>query len=138
MLEVAPRKSVGAGAVYKIPHEKIQRDRRAVIAQRDAERIADFIAGAMRGDSEPLLGACAAAGDFMIVTRTTAMLLLYARCLEARGVAYDIVGTGSLRQSAQLRALVEVLEAVYRRDDPVALIAYLRGGLVGLGRRRAV
>ena len=133
VLEAAPRKSVGAGAVYKIPHEKIQRDRRAVIAQRDAERIADFIAGAMRGDSEPLLGACAAAGDFMIVTRTTAMMLLYARCLEARGVAYDIVGTGSLRQSAQLRALVEVLEAVYRRDDPVALIAYLRGGLVGLG-----
>jgi len=119
-----------AASLFKITHEKTQGNRRAVIAQRDGERIADFIAAAVQGESE---GMSASAGDFMIVTRTTAMLSGYARCLEARGVAYDIVGTGSLRQSTELRALVEMLECVYRPEDPVALIAYLRGSLVGLG-----
>ena len=61
------------------------------------------------------------------------MLPLYARCLEERGIAYDIVGTGSLRESVALRSLVELLEAVYDPDDPVPLLAFLRGGLVGLG-----
>jgi len=139
----SPPPALTTGHVFRIRHEKIQGDRRAVIAQRDAERIADFVAAAMRGESdlnaasepdvEPVLGTHAVARDFMIVTRTTAMLSVYARCLEARGVAYDIVGTGSLRQSSQLRALVEVLESIYKPDDPVPLIAYLRGSLVGLG-----
>ena len=133
-----------AGSVFRIRHEKVQGNRRRVIAQRDAERIADFIAAAVRGETDlnvapvavaapPLLGARASAGDFMILTRTTAMLPLYARSLEARGVAYDIVGTGSLRESVALRGLVEMLEAIYRPEDPVPLIGYLRGGLVGLG-----
>ncbi len=119
-----------ADSVFKITHEKTQGNRRAVIAQRDGERIADFIAAAVHGESEDM---SVSAGDFMILTRTTAMLSGYARCLEARGLAYDIVGTGSLRQSAELRALVEMLECVYRSEDPVPLIAYLRGSLVGLG-----
>ena len=117
-----------AGNVFKITHDKIQGNRRVAVAQRDGERIADHIAAAVN-DVETDRNA----GDFMILTRTTAMLFTYARCLEARGVTYDIVGTGSLRQSAELRALVEMLESIYRPEDPVPLIAYLRGSLVGLG-----
>ncbi|MFH1571203.1 MAG: 3'-5' exonuclease, partial [Gemmatimonadota bacterium] len=71
-------------------------------------------------------------GDFMILSRTTGALFTYARALEARGLPYDISGGGSPRQAPELRALVDVLEAVQRPDDPVPLLAYLRGPLVGL------
>jgi ATP-dependent helicase/nuclease subunit A len=104
----------------------------------EAERIASFIAAALRGDT-PLNGAdrvlrhTAEPGDFMVLTRTRRFLSTYGRALEQLGVPYDITGAGSLRASSELRGLVDALEAVLRPDDPVALAAYLRGLVVGLG-----
>ncbi|MFH1570183.1 MAG: PD-(D/E)XK nuclease family protein [Gemmatimonadota bacterium] len=45
---------------------------------------------------------------------------------------YDLSGGGSLQGSPELAALVDLLEAVARPDDPVPLLGYLRGPLVGL------
>ena len=140
-LEPARAEESAAPAVWALRHDKqrggIGRGRRPV-AEADAARIADYIvaavAGALELDSGPALraGAAPSPGDFLILARTTGMLSTYAGALEARGLPYDISGGGSLRQAPELRALVEVLEAVQRPDDPVALLAYLRGPLVGL------
>ena len=104
----------------------------------EADRIAAFIAAALRGETDLNRGGCvleetAGPGDFMILTRTRRYLGEYARALEERGIPYDVTGAGSLRSSGELRALVDALEAVLRPDDPVALIACLRGPLAGLG-----
>ena len=104
----------------------------------EGERIAAFIAAALRGETGlngagGVLEETAEPGDFMILTRTRRYLGEYARALEERGIPYDVTGPGSLRSSGELRALVDALEAVLRPDDPVALVAYLRGPLVGLG-----
>ena len=104
----------------------------------EAERIAAFIAAALRGETDlngagGILGETSGPGDFMILTRTRRYLGEYARALEERGIPYDVTGAGSLRSSGELRALVDALEAVLRPDDPVALVACLRGPLAGLG-----
>ncbi len=107
-------------------------------AREEADRIAVFIAAALRGGTDlngadSVLGETASPGDFMILTRTRRYLSEYSRALEERGIPYDVTGAGSLRSSGELRALVDALEAVLRPDDPVALIACLRGPLCGLG-----
>ena len=104
----------------------------------EGDRIAACIAAALRGETAlngagGVLEETAEPGDFMILTRTRRYLGEYARALEERGIPYDVTGPGSLRSSGELRALVDALEAVLRPDDPVALVAYLRGPLVGLG-----
>ena len=104
----------------------------------EADRIAVFIAAALRGGTDlngvdKVLGETASPGDFMVLTRTRRYLSEYSRALEERGVPYDVTGAGSLRSSGELRALVDALEAVLRPDDPVALIACLRGLLYGFG-----
>ncbi len=130
-----PEKS-GAG-VYRMrgrPGEGGRKER----AREEADRIAVFIAAALRGGTDlngvaEVLGESASPGDFMILTRTRRYLSEYSRALEEHGLPYDVTGAGSLRSSAELRALVDALEAVLRPDDPVALIASLRGPLYGLG-----
>jgi ATP-dependent helicase/nuclease subunit A len=69
----------------------------------------------------------------MILTRSRRYLAEYARALEAQQVPYDITGAGSLRDSVELRALVDALDTLLQADDPVPLVAYLRGPLVGMG-----
>ncbi|MBQ41870.1 MAG: hypothetical protein CME15_05375 [Gemmatimonadetes bacterium] len=126
--------------VRALTHEKEGRFPRRRVAAADASRIAGFIAAATSGrtelngeEEEAVLPKEASPGDFMILTRTTGMLSVYARALEARSIPYDVTGAGSLRQSVELRALVDMLEAIYDPRDPLPLTAFLRGPLVGLG-----
>lgn len=113
---------------------------RAPVAEREAERVAEFIEAAMQGVTEfnsadtvnGVLPKNASPGDFLILTRTKKLLPVFASALEDRRIAYDITGGAGLDQSAELRALVEMLEAVAAPDDQVKLLAYLRGPLVGL------
>ena len=140
-LEPARPETSTSPAVWALRHPPRQggigRARRAV-ADEDAARIADYIAAAVGGGLELDAGPAARAGealtpgDFLILARTTGTLSTYARALEMRGLPYDLSGGGSLRQVPQLQTLVEVLEAVHEPDDAVALLAYLRGPLVGL------
>jgi len=126
--------------VRALTHEKEGRFPRRRVAAADASRIAGFVAAAIGGRTQlngegeaAVLPKEASAGDFMILTRTTGMLSVYARALEERDIPYDVTGAGSVRQAVELRALVEMLEAVYDPRDPLPLTAYLRGTLVGLG-----
>ncbi len=126
--------------VRQIKIDKTTRDNRQAIAELEAERIAHFIAAALRGQTEfnqsgadALLGERAELGDFMILTQTRRMLPLYARALEAQGIAYDVSGGGQLGDLAEVRAFVEMMEAIHRPDHPLPLLGYLRGILVGMG-----
>jgi ATP-dependent helicase/nuclease subunit A len=124
----------------KLVIEKESKVTRAMVARKDAERIADFIAAALRGDTEfnglekgSILSPIAAPSDFLILTRTAGYLSHYAEALEARGIPFDMTGGSRLGESDELMALVDMLETIYRRDDPLPLLAYLRGDWVGLG-----
>ena len=74
----------------------------------------------------------AAAGDFLIVTRTKARLSVYARKLQELGIPCQVTGGSSLNEVDELRLLHTLLYAVTRPDDPVALVATLRGRLFGI------
>jgi len=126
--------------VRKVSVEKVYRNNRGEIVARDAARIADFIAAAvaggtdLNGDGEDaVLKRPVSPGDFMILTRTTRYLATYARALEARGLACDIVGGERLGEADEVKALLGMLEAVYMPDNPMPLLGYLRGPFVGLG-----
>jgi len=126
--------------VRKISITKVYRNNRKEIATQEAERIAAFIQAALEGNTEfnregedSLLTPKASPGDFLILTYTRKHLPLYAKALEERGIPYDISGGGKLSESPEVRALVSLLEAVYRPDNPLPLVNYLRGSLVGMG-----
>lgn len=127
-------------SVRKIPIGKVYRHSRRDIVSRDAERIADFIAAAIAGETEfngsgedAVLPPVAMPGDFLILTRTAGYLFDYAEALEARGIPFDMTGGSRLGQTEEVKALVDFLETIYIPDDPLPLLAYLRGDWVGLG-----
>jgi ATP-dependent helicase/nuclease subunit A len=126
----------GAG-VYRL-QARSDAGRREELARDEAGRIAAFIDGALAGRTElngegAVLGRVAGPGDFLILTRTRRYLSEYARALEERGIPYDVTGAGSLRESVELKSLVDVLDSLRFSDDPVPFVAVLRGLLVGLG-----
>jgi len=104
------------------------------IAGRNAKQIAGLIAGACAADSvpeaDPLSGETP--GDFMILTRNTTRLNLFAEALAERGLPYTLAGGDDVKTSTELYALVTLLTCIERPRDPVARVAYLRGPLVGL------
>ena len=127
-------------AARRISIAKVYRNHRGQIASRDAERIANFIAAAIKGETEfngagedAALGPHASPGDFLILTRTSGSLSHYAQALEERGIPFDITGGNRLGDADVLHALTDFLEAVYMPDNPLPLLAYLRGDLVGAG-----
>ena len=121
-------------AIRRISIDKVFRNNRSQIAEQDAERIANFIAAAIEGKVE-FNGetANASPGDFLILTRTSGYLSHYAQALERHGTPFDITGGDRLGEADVLHTLVDFLETVYMPDNPLPLLAYLRGGLVGLG-----
>jgi len=135
---VAHRGSQDGAGVYQLRVRAESGGRMQAQTQDEAERIATFIAGSLRGRTElngeqAVLGRRAVPADFMILTRSRRFLGEYAKALEAQQVPYDITGAGSLRDSMELRAVVDALDTLLQADDPVPLVAYLRGPLIGLG-----
>jgi ATP-dependent helicase/nuclease subunit A len=114
---------------------KISGNDRSAIARQDAGRIARFIGSSISEDnpSDIILNGPASPGDFMILTRTTGHLNTYARALESLGIPFTIEGSGRLRQSEELHDLIEMVEAILTPSNPIPLIGYLRGRLVGIG-----
>jgi ATP-dependent helicase/nuclease subunit A len=74
----------------------------------------------------------ATAGDFLIITRSKGRLSVYARKLQELGIPCQVTGGTSLNEVDELRLLSTFLFAVTRPDDPVALVATLRGRLFGI------
>ncbi len=74
-------------------------------------------------------------GDFMIITRRKAELAIYARKLQELGIPHETSGGSSLQQVTEVKLLVDCLRAVTEPENPVSLVAVLRGGLFGLSDR---
>jgi ATP-dependent helicase/nuclease subunit A len=95
------------------------------VAQADASRIADFIAAAIAaGERRP--------EDFLLLFRRRKFMADYARALEERGVVPEIGGGSAFGASEELEALMPVLETLADPDNPVPLVAALRGPLFGV------
>ena len=127
-------------AVRRISIPKVYRNSRSQIAAEDADQIANFIAAAIEGKTEfngagetAALPPKASPGDFLILTRTSGSLSHYAQALEKCGIPFDITGGNRLGEADVLHTLTDFLETVYMPDNPLPLLAYLRGDLVGLG-----
>ncbi len=71
-------------------------------------------------------------GDFLIVTPKTGNLHVYSRKLEELGIPHQVTGGKSLNQVRELKLLHSLLTAVTQPDNPVALVAVLRGELFGI------
>ncbi len=107
---------------------------REEVAQADAVRIASWIRAAIDARVQIAREGNRAAepGDFLILFRSKKMMGLYAQELELRGVPYEIAGGGAFSDSEDLRDLLPLLESLVDPDDPVALVATLRGPLFGV------
>ena len=71
-------------------------------------------------------------GDFLIVTRTKSHLGLYGRKLQELGIPHEVTGGSAVDDVPELALLHTALHAALRPDDPVALVAALRGELFGV------
>jgi ATP-dependent helicase/nuclease subunit A len=94
-------------------------------ARTEAAGIADFISASIaQGERRP--------EDFLLLFRRRKFMPEYARELERRGVPCEIGGGKAFGGSEELSALMPALEALADPDNPVPLLAALRGPLFGL------
>ncbi|MFM8433843.1 MAG: UvrD-helicase domain-containing protein, partial [Planctomycetia bacterium] len=109
-------------------------------AEREAREIASFIKSAIdarmavpRSLDEAARGVSTACrpGDFLIVARERKHLGIYAAALHAAGLPVDVTGTLGEDQAEPLRHLRTCLAALADPDDPVAMLALLRGAVFG-------
>ncbi|MDQ6892120.1 MAG: UvrD-helicase domain-containing protein [Acidobacteriota bacterium] len=117
-------------AVYRIEVRSSNKPRE--MAADDAERVADAIASSIRGGPPFGVSRAASPSDFLVLSRRRANLPAYARALEARGVPYEIAGGGAFRDSDEIATLLAALEAIADPENPVPLVATLRGPLFGI------
>ena len=107
----------------------------------DAEQVAKFIRQAVdekwpisRSDSERKRGLpdYVQPGDFILVTRNTKRLTIYAQTLQRFGLPHEVTGGGVLNTVAELELLSLCVNAATSPDDSVALVAVLRSELFGI------
>ena len=128
----------GAPVWYQHKVKNLKGNYRSEISGDDASFIARYIRHArhstdpiMRDENgEPLVDGVP--GDFMILTRNTGQLQTYAEALSEQGVPYTIVGSKDADESPALHGLLQLLTCVFRTNDALAHLAYLRGPLVGM------
>lgn len=70
--------------------------------------------------------------DFLILTRKRKHVAHYAHALEALNIPVEASGAGAFGHSREVQALTQLLRALADTQDPLALIAVLRGPLFGL------
>jgi len=106
----------------------------------EARAIAEFIRAAIDGhylvprteaERETNVPFECSARDFLIVARERAHLSIYAAALQAVGLSVDVTGGLGADQADALRTLRGCLAAVAAPDDPVAILALLRGAVFG-------
>ncbi len=70
--------------------------------------------------------------DFLIINRNKGLLSFYAGKLEEYGIPTHVTGGSALNEVRELKMLYSCLNSLTRSDDPVALLAVLRGELFGI------
>lgn len=123
--------------VLRIPKDLKNGDR---LGAYDAGLIAGTIRSAIeeklsvprtQGEKEAGIGPEATPGDFLIVTPKTAKLGTYSRKLQELGIPHQVTGGSALNRIKELFLLHSCLKALTEPDNPVALLAVLRGELFG-------
>ena len=126
--------------LLKLPVSKIKGSYPKDIVSADAEQVADWIEKAIgggiklsRSDEELRRGLDeeAKAGDFLVIVSRKKNMTLYARALEKRGIAFSLSGGGDLEESGELKELLNLLKALTDPENPVPLVATLRGIFFG-------
>lgn len=139
-----PQREAGreGAAVRRLDVEKVSGNWGADIAEANAEQIAKAIRAAMAGrlddafygatdGGEAVFSGEAAYDDFLVLTRNKTRLSIYAEALAAHGIPYTVTGSEDLGDALELKALVDLMTCALRPDDAVAVVAYLKGALVG-------
>ena len=71
--------------------------------------------------------------DFLILTRKKVNRIApYAAALEALNIPAEVSGAGAFGESREVEALTKLVRALADPQDPVALVAVLRGPLFGI------
>ncbi|HKF43823.1 MAG TPA: UvrD-helicase domain-containing protein [Thermoanaerobaculia bacterium] len=123
-LEWESREEPGAPPVLRID-TPAPRGGEELAARTEAARIADFIASEVAGGSRR-------PEDFLLLFRRRKFIPEYARALEGRGLPCVLSGGEAFGTSAELAALMPALEALADPENPVPLLAALRGPLFGV------
>jgi len=119
--------------VRRLLHEKVYGNRLRDVAEIDAGRVARWIRAAVdAGPGERLPGPALVPGEVLVLLRQKRHLPLYARALEEEGLPYEVSGGDAASGSEELASLLTMAEAALRPDDPLALVAHLRGALAGI------
>ena len=63
----------------------------------------------------------------MILLRYKSYMDVYARALEEQGIPFRIAGSGGFSGSPEIAELLKIFKALLDPDDPVRLVAVLRG-----------
>ncbi|MFB6231138.1 MAG: UvrD-helicase domain-containing protein [Salinibacter sp.] len=139
-----PQRPEGRGdsPLRRITIDKVYRNRGEDIARQDAQRIVRFIRAARAesleetfygeaGDETAVFAGGADYADFLLLTRTKSRLSVYTEALAEHGIPYTVTGSEDLGDSAELKAIVDLMTCALRPDDEVACVAYLKGPLVG-------
>ncbi|HSJ23533.1 MAG TPA: UvrD-helicase domain-containing protein [Longimicrobiales bacterium] len=104
----------------------------ADLASQDASRLATWMAGRVSaGDRRP--------GDFLVLTRNTRHLGLYARALERRNIPVQVTGAGvGGTDNMELEELRLLLRCLCDPGDPTLVVAVLTGLLFGMDYEQLV
>jgi len=124
-----------AGA-FRLEPRGARSNRNPDLVAADSSRIAEVIAGALAGRGLP--GGSNrqySPGDFLILLRRRNNMRSYAEALEQRGVPFEIAGGDAFKGEEDLAVFVTAIRAIADPDDPVSLVATLRGPLFGVDDR---
>jgi ATP-dependent helicase/nuclease subunit A len=111
-----------SGGVFTLTHVCDPKD----LQKEDAQKIATYIRSEV--DS-----GCRRFNDFLILTRKKRdRISPYAHALEALNIPVEVSGAGAFGESAAVETLTRLLRALSDPQDPVSLIAVLRGPLFGI------
>ena len=119
--------------VYTMTSPAVPYHRRHEIASLEADRVARFIAACLAGKPPLPVTRTFEPSDFLILSRTTGALEVFARALEVHHVPFEVAGSGQLGQREEIGRVLELLDAIHVPDDPIPLVGYLRGPFVGAG-----
>ena len=121
-LDPAPKQAV-RGEVRTFTHHC---NKAAELPSVDAARIAAYIRSEVDAGRRHF-------SDFLILTRKkTNRIAPYAAALEALNIPAEVSGAGAFGESREVEALTTLLRALADPQDPLALVAVLRGPLFGI------
>jgi ATP-dependent helicase/nuclease subunit A len=96
------------------------------LPSRDAARIAAYIRSEVNAGRRHF-------SDFLILTRKKVKRIApYAAALEALNIPAEVSGAGAFGESREVEALTKLLRALADPQDPLALVAVLRGPIFGI------